>query len=175
MKHECNSYHRCESEKTGTDHAAMKFRKILLRVVVVMVSVTLAGGLIWWRARVSQMNRMPWLNPENHARILAEARANGIIIAATHTDGTKYYFSGSSKYMYPIRVEELQYEYRSLWQWNQDLSADQRGKGSRWQPFKSGPNRYRSMRDGKEVVLDLALDSVAPGTTVEELLARERK
>lgn len=135
----------------------------------------LGATLIWWRIKATENDRMPWLNPENHARILAEARMNGWVVAADHTDGTRYYFMGSSKYGWAIRPEDLgQMDYAMMWRYNQQLPEAERRQGTTYAPSVNGPQKYPTFH-GEPVELELTVDKVAPGTTVEEILMREGK
>lgn len=151
----------------------MKFNRLLLKIAVLTMSVALGAALIWWKVNVSG-SKPRWKDtPENRARVLAEARINGWVTAATNSDGTKYYFMGSSKYMFPIRAEELDYMW--LWRDNQNVPDEMRGRGTYYGSFGTGPKTYSSLQSQEKLELDLTVDPVAPGTTVEELLQREGK
>jgi hypothetical protein len=151
----------------------MKSRNLFLKITGLLLSVALGATFIWWR--IKREERMPWINPENYARIMAEARANGWVVAAHHKDGSKYYFMGSSKYGWAIRPEDLsEGDYMMLWRYNQTVPEKSRRQGTTYKPSSDGPKKYSTFH-GDPVELDLTVDVVAPGTTVEEILKRESK
>ena len=142
----------------------MKIGKLTFRIGAVVLALTIGATVIWWRHQ-AKLKKYPWLDPENHTRIMAEARVLGEAIEIQGSDGNTYYVMGSSKYGVLIKPEEI--DWRLLWRHNRDWKFGLKGSEpyGRW----SKAQIYtKTVPEG-----DLKVVPVEPGTTVEELMAEE--
>ena len=149
-----------------TEGAAFKTGAILLALI-------LGISAVLWRHKVYR-DKNPWTDPQNHPRILAEARVNGWVVETVDEKGDTYYLMGSSKYGWVIRPEDI--DYYGLWRDNQWMAREsQGGGGTSFSGFRGnlGPKRYPTFHREGYVELDLTVKEVFEGTTVEQLMAME--
>ena len=146
----------------------MKVSKLAFKIGAVVLAITIGGTVIWWRDQVNR-EKFPWKYPENHARILAEARIHGEAIKVIDEQGNAYYLMGSSKHGWLIKPDEIHYGMLSRHnRYVTDGDAGHQGSMGyeKWWSKKHLYTKYKPEGDLKVV-------PVEPGTTVEELMARE--
>ena len=152
----------------------MKRGRIAFKIGAILLALILGISVVLWRNHKLYRDRNPWLDPQNHPRILAEARVNGWVVETVDEKGDTYYLMGSSKYGWVIRPEDI--NYYGLWRDNQWMSEESQGsRGTSYSGIRGNlrPRRYPISRHEGYLELDLTVKEVAEGTTVEELMARE--
>ena len=95
----------------------MKRGRIAFKIGAILLALILGISVVLWRNHKLYRDRNPWLDPQNHPRILAEARVNGWVVETVDEKGDTYYLMGSSKYGWVIRPEDI--NYYGLWRDNQ--------------------------------------------------------
>ena len=151
----------------------MKAGKIAFRIGAVMLTLVLGAVAIWWRVDAKNRKENPWAYSEYHARIVAEGRTNGDVIKLKGEDGKTYYLvmPGSKSGMI-VKPEDISAMALDIWRSNRDKPLEERSQGTRHaQRILDYSDMW--MWGGGVLNVDVSIEHVKPGTTVEELMAQE--
>ena len=104
----------------------MRPRLIALKITAIAVTISMGAVFIWWRHGVYDAwhrETYPWMYPENHERILAEALHYGAAKETVDENGKTAYLMAGSKFGWVIKREDI--DYSSLWRDLQWFKEDQ--------------------------------------------------